>query len=291
MEINMKLVNFKVGEQIRLGIKSEKGIIDVAKAAAKYSLDIPANIEEVIEKGEKSLSQLAELIQKEIETVPEETIIYAPSVTKPEKILCVGLNYISHSEESKMDIPTSPVLFSKFNNALTAHNQIISLPKSAEKFDYEAELVIVIGKEAKNVSKEEALSYVFGYTAGNDLSVRDLQFRTSQWLLGKTCDHFAPIGPYLVTADEVDTSNLEIKCKVNGALRQSGNTKDMIFDCATIVSYISGYMTLKPRDIIFTGTPSGVILGYPEDKQQWLKSGDEIVVSIEKIGDLVNILE
>lgn len=287
----MKLVNFKVGEQIRLGIKSNKGIIDVAKAAEGYSLEIPLNIEQVIEGGEKSLLQLAELMKREIETIPEETIIYAPSVTKPEKILCVGLNYISHSEESKMDIPTSPVLFSKFNNALAAHNQTISLPKSAEKFDYEAELVIVIGKEAANISKEEALSYVFGYTAGNDLSARDLQFRTPQWLLGKTCDHFAPIGPYLVTADEVDASNLEIKCKVNGVLRQSGNTRDMIFDCATIVSYISSYMTLKPGDIIFTGTPSGVILGYPEDKQQWLKSGDEIVVSIEKIGDLVNVLK
>lgn len=289
----MKLVNFKVGEQIRLGIKSNKGIIDVAKAKAAegYSLEIPSTIEQVIEGGEKSLLQLAELMKREIETIPEETIVYAPSVTNPEKILCVGLNYISHSEESKMDIPTSPVLFSKFNNALAANNQIVSLPKSAEKFDYEAELVIVIGKEAANVSKEEALSYVFGYTAGNDLSARDLQFRTPQWLLGKTCDHFAPIGPYLVTADEVDASNLEIKCKVNGVVRQSGNTRDMIFDCATIVSYISSYMTLKPGDIIFTGTPSGVILGYPEDKQQWLKSGDEIVVSIEKIGDLVNVLK
>jgi len=287
----MKIVNFKIGEQIRLGIKSGQGVIDVVKAAEKYSIEVPTTIEQVIGGEEKSLSQLAELIKKEIEIIPEEKIVYAPPVTKPEKILCVGLNYISHSEESKMDVPTSPVLFSKFNNALAAHNQVIPLPKSAEKFDYEAELVIVIGREAANVSKEDALSYIFGYTAGNDLSARDLQFRTSQWLLGKTCDHFAPIGPYLVTADELNTANLEIKCKVNGVLRQSGNTSDMIFDCATIVSYISNYMTLKPGDIIFTGTPSGVILGYAEDKQQWLKSGDEIVVSIEKIGDLINVLE
>lgn len=286
----MKLVNFKVGEQIRLGIKNEKGIIDVAKAAEQYSLKVPTTIEQVIEGGEKVLTQLVELSKKEIETIPEDKIIYAPAVTKPEKILCVGLNYVSHSEESKMEIPTAPVLFSKFNNALAAHKQIVLLPKSAEKFDYEAELVIVMGKEASNVSKEDALSYVFGYTAGNDLSARDLQFRSHQWLLGKTCDYFAPIGPCLVTADELDSSNLEVKCIVNGVLRQSGNTSDMIFDCATIVSYISSYMTLKPGDIIFTGTPSGVILGYPEDKQQWLKSGDEIVVTIEKIGDLVNVL-
>lgn len=286
----MKLVNFKVGEQIRLGIKNEKGIIDVTKAAEQYSLKVPTNIEQVIEGGEKSLVELIELSKKEIETIQEDKIVYAPCVTKPEKILCVGLNYVSHSEESKMDIPTSPVLFSKFNNALAAHKQIISLPKSAEKFDYEAELVIVIGKEASSVSKEEAISYVFGYTAGNDLSARDLQFRSHQWLLGKTCDHFAPIGPCIVTADELDSTNLEMKCIVNGVVRQFGNTSDMIFDCATIVSYVSSYMTLKPGDIIFTGTPSGVILGYPEDKQQWLKSGDEIVVSIEKIGDLVNVL-
>jgi 2-keto-4-pentenoate hydratase/2-oxohepta-3-ene-1,7-dioic acid hydratase (catechol pathway) len=287
----MKIVNFKLGEQIRLGIKIEQGIIDVEQSAAAYSLEVPTIIEDVIAGGEKSLVQLAELAKKEVEIIPEEKIVYAPCVTNPEKIVCVGLNYMSHGAECKMDIPTSPVLFSKFNNALAAHNQIIPLPKHAEKFDYEAELVIVIGKEAVNVSKEDALSYVFGYTVGNDLSARDLQFINGQWLLGKTCDYFGPIGPYLVTADEVDTTNLDIRCEVNGVVRQSANTSDMIFDCATIVSYVSQYMTLKPGDIIFSGTPSGVILGYPEDKQQWLKSGDKIIVSIEKLGSLVNMLE
>lgn len=287
----MKIVNFKVGEQIRLGIKNEEGVIDVEKSATEYSLEVPTTIEELIAGGEKCLSQLAALMKSGAQTIPEEKIIYAPSVTKPEKIVCVGLNYVNHAAESKMELPTSPVLFSKFNNTLAAHNQTISLPKTAEKFDYEAELVIVIGKEAVNVSKEDALSYVFGYTAGNDLSARDLQFLTGQWLLGKTCDHFAPIGPYLVTADEVDPTNLDIRCEVNGVLRQSANTSDMIFDCATIVSYLSQHMTLKPGDVIFTGTPSGVILGYPEDKQQWLKSGDEVIVSIEKLGSLVNVLK
>ena len=190
-----------------------------------------------------------------------------------------------------MDIPTSPIIFSKFNNALAAHNQKIPLPKNAEKIDYEAELVIVMGKEAVNVSKEDALSYVFGYTVGNDLSARDLQFRTSQWLLGKSCDSFAPIGPYLVTADELDPNSLDISCKVNGSLRQSANTKDMIFDCATIISDLSQHMTLKPGDIIFSGTPDGVILGYPEEKQEWLKSTDIVEISIENIGTLVNVLD
>ncbi|EHJ00736.1 Ureidoglycolate lyase [Clostridium sp. DL-VIII] len=287
----MKLINFKLGKEIRLGIKVEQGIIDVEKAAAINSFNVPNTMEKVIENAEKGLLQLEELIKKEVEIIPEEQIIYAPCVNNPEKILCVGLNYLSHREECNIVTPEFPVIFSKFNNTLAAHNQLINLPKSAEKFDYEAELVVVIGKEAKNISKEDALSYVFGYTVGNDLTARDLQFRTEQWLLGKTCDDFAPIGPYLMTADEVDPNNLDIKCEVNGEIRQSANTKDMIFDCATIVSYISQHLTLKPGDIIFTGTPSGVILGYPEAEQCWLKSGDKVEVSIEKLGTLNNVLE
>jgi len=287
----MKLVNLKLGKEIKLGIKTEQVIIDVEQAANQYSIKVPKTMDEVISSGEKGLLELAELTKHAVEIIPEEKITYGPCVTNPEKIICVGLNYISHTSETKFEIPSSPVLFSKFNNALAAHNQIIQLPKTAKKFDYEAELVIIIGKEAANVSKEEALSYMFGYTAGNDLSARDLQFRTGQWLLGKSCDYFAPIGPCIVTADEVDSSNLNIQCRVNGVTVQSANTRDMIFDCAAIVSYISQYMTLKPGDIIFTGTPGGVILGFPEQQQQWLKPGDEIKVSIEKIGTLVNVLK
>ncbi|MCE5287586.1 MAG: fumarylacetoacetate hydrolase family protein [Pelosinus sp.] len=287
----MKLVNFKAGEQIHLGIKLEHGIIDVQETAKACLLEFPITMEKVIAGGKTCLDQLSELAKKAIKTLPETQITYAPSVLEPEKIICVGLNYISHREECNIETPEYPVIFSKFNNALAAHNETIALPKAAEKFDYEAELVIVIGKQAANVSKENALSYVFGYTTGNDLSARDLQMRTGQWLLGKTCDHFAPIGPYLVTADEIDPSSLDIECSVNGKVRQSANTRDMIFDCATIVSYLSKHMTLKPGDIIFSGTPGGVILGYPEDKQEWLKAGDTVTVSIEKIGSLVNILK
>jgi 2-keto-4-pentenoate hydratase/2-oxohepta-3-ene-1,7-dioic acid hydratase in catechol pathway len=286
----MKIVNFRVGADIRLGIKTGPGIIDVAQTASVHGLEAPATLEQVIGGGPKALAQLAALLKKEVQVIAEDQIIYAPCVTNPEKIVCVGLNYVNHAAESKMDLPVAPVLFSKYNNALAAHRQDITLPQSAVKFDYEAELVMVIGKEAAHVTKEDALSYVFGYTAGNDLSARDLQFRTGQWLLGKTCDHFAPLGPYLVTADEVDPGNLEITCKVNGELRQSANTRDLIFDCPTIISYISQYMTLKPGDVIFTGTPGGVILGYPEAEQQWLRSGDKIEVSIEKIGVLANRL-
>lgn len=287
----MRLVNFKTAEGIRFGIQTEAGLIDVEKAAHTYSLQVPVTMEETIARGKEGLSQLAQLAQKDNAVIPEEEITYAPCILNPEKIICIGLNYADHAAESKMDIPEYPVLFSKFNNALAAHKQIIPLPKNAEKFDYEAELIIVIGKEAKDVSKEDALDYVFGYTVGNDLSARDLQFRTPQWLLGKTPDHFGPIGPALVTADEVDTGNLDISLKVNGEVKQSANTSQMIFDCATIVSYLSQHVTLKPGDIIFSGTPEGVVMGYPEDQQQWLKSGDKIEVYIEKIGTLVNVLE
>jgi 2-keto-4-pentenoate hydratase/2-oxohepta-3-ene-1,7-dioic acid hydratase in catechol pathway len=287
----LKFINFLVEEEVRLGIKTEKGIIDVEQSATVLSLELPTKIEQVIAGGEKALRQLDELNKHEVSTISEEDLVYAPCITQPEKIICVGLNYVDHAKESNMEIPISPVLFSKFNNTLAAHNQTISLPKNAEKFDYEVEMVIVIGKEASNVSRDQALSYVFGYTVGNDLSARDLQFRSGQWLLGKTCDHFGPIGPYLVTADELDPTNLNIQCKVNGEVRQSANTRDMIFDCATLVSYLSQHMTLTPGDIIFSGTPEGVILGYPEDQQVWLKSGDEVQVSVENIGTLVNVLK
>lgn len=209
-------------------------------------------------------------------------------IDKPEKIIYVGLNYRSHAIESNMDIIEVPALFSKFNNSLAGHNEIIHLLFNAEKYDYEAELVIVIGKQAKNISCEDSLSYVYGYSVGNDLSARDLQLRTSQWFLGKSLDQFAPVGPYIVTADEVNPDNLDIQCKVNGKLCQAANTRDMVFDCTHLVSYISQYMTLKPGDMIFTGTPPGIILGYPDNKNKWLKSGDE--VTIENLGTLHNRL-
>ncbi|HWR39997.1 MAG TPA: fumarylacetoacetate hydrolase family protein [Patescibacteria group bacterium] len=279
----MKLVNMKVGNDIRLGLVQDGGILDVQAADPTA----PASMEALMVAGVAGQKQLAALTGA---LIPEDQVVYAPCVTRPEKILCVGLNYKSHREECDIAIPEFPVLFSKFNNALAAHGQTLPLPKSAVKFDYEAELVIVIGKTAANVTKEQALDYVFGYTAGNDLSARDLQFRTAQWLLGKSCDYFAPVGPCLVTADALDPQNLDIRCTVNGEVRQSANTRDMIFDCATVISYISRHMTLQPGDLIFSGTPGGVILGYPAEKQQWLKAGDTVCVSIEKIGELRNTL-
>ena len=287
----LKFVNFQLNNQIRLGVKVKNGIMDIAQVSDAYSLGVPKTIEQIIAAGKSVTEKLQKYAESTSFLIDEDNIVYAPCVTNPEKIICIGLNYLDHANESKMEIPLSPVVFSKFSNALAGNKQEILLPINAKQFDYEAELVIVIGKTAESVSRENAMSYIFGYTIGNDLSARDLQFRTGQWLLGKTCDGFAPIGPYLVTADEVNPSDLEISCRVNGELRQQGNTKNMIFDCAYIVSYLSQHMTLKPGDIIFTGTPAGVILGYPEGKRVWLKSGDEVSVSIEKIGTLINKLK
>jgi 2-keto-4-pentenoate hydratase/2-oxohepta-3-ene-1,7-dioic acid hydratase in catechol pathway len=188
-----------------------------------------------------------------------------------------------------MAIPSSPVLFSKFSNAIAAPGEPVVLPANAVEYDYEAELGVVIGKGAKNVSEQDALNFILGYCNVNDLSARDLQTRTSQWLLGKTLDQFMPIGPYLVTADEVrDPQALDIRCWVNGALRQNSSTADMVFSVPQLVSYISQYMTLEPGDVISTGTPEGVVLGMKE--KQWLKPGDEVTIEVAGLGRLTNTM-
>jgi 2-keto-4-pentenoate hydratase/2-oxohepta-3-ene-1,7-dioic acid hydratase in catechol pathway len=183
-----------------------------------------------------------------------------------------------------------PDLFNKYNTSLNRHKGTVavsSLPLA--QFDYESELVLVIGKETRNVSEADALSYVFGYACGNDFSARDAQLRVSQWMTGKTPDQFAPLGPWLVTAEQIgDPQTLQIQTFVNDETtpRQDMNTSEMIFSCAKIISYMSEFITLRPGDIIFSGTPSGVILGYPKDKQVWLKAGDRITTKITKLGEL-----
>jgi 2-keto-4-pentenoate hydratase/2-oxohepta-3-ene-1,7-dioic acid hydratase in catechol pathway len=291
----VKLLTLIEDEKPILGLKTEKGVINLLKASRHFNFPVPLTMSEAIAGGEETLLFLKKFAvdcEKKGLFQPEESLTYGPCITNPEKILCVGINYKKHALETNTPFPTSPIIFSKFSNALTGHRNVISLPTAAKSFDYEAELVIVMGKTAKNVTEEEALSYVFGYANGNDFSARDVQFISSQWLLGKTSDGFAPVGPWIVTKDEIpNPDNLTIECFVNGEKRQSSNTKDMIFNCSQIISHISQYMTLKPGDIIFTGTPNGVILGYPETKQIWLKAGDKVSVKIEKLGTLENELK
>ncbi|MDD2234914.1 MAG: fumarylacetoacetate hydrolase family protein [Desulfitobacteriaceae bacterium] len=281
------------GTDYTLGIQTNLGILDVQAVARHFGLKIAGSMMELIQDAGTNIKLVEQLVRKAEASenkdffLAEEDINYGPCVTNPEKILCVGLNYRKHTLETNLSFPENPIIFSKFNNALAGHRDIITPPKVAKQIDYEAELVIVIGKEAREVTEKDALSCVFGYCAGNDLSARDLQPLQGQWLLGKTCDGFAPVGPWLVTADEIpQPDNLEIQCQVNEDIRQASNTRYMIFSCAQLISYISWSMTLKPGDLIFTGTPEGVIMGYPEAKQVWLKAGDEVQVAVEKLGKL-----
>lgn len=297
----MKLVNIEQDGEFRLGVKLDDGILDIQSALERLpDSNVPTDVMAVIAGGTESVDTLAAYIERVLHSaghaegllLQEENIRFGPCVTRPNKIICVGLNYRQHAIETNAPIPQYPILFNKFNNTLTGHRKDIALPERVtSQVDYEAELVIVIGKTAKYVSKDEALQHVFGYCSVNDLSARDLQMRTPQWLLGKSCDDFSPLGPYLVTADEIPNPNdLEITCVVNGETRQHSNTSDMIFPCDEVVSYISQHMTLVPGDIILTGTPEGVVLGYPEEQRVYLKDGDVVTIEIERLGSLTNRL-
>jgi 2-keto-4-pentenoate hydratase/2-oxohepta-3-ene-1,7-dioic acid hydratase in catechol pathway len=293
MPKDMTFVTLRKKGEYRLGVKTERGILDVKAASRLFRKKVPVSIDDVIRHGDQGLAGLVRSALKSTKAkgifLDEDTMEFGPCVTNPGKILLLGFNYRTHAMETSTPVPTSPLLFSKYNNSLSSHNGVIRLPADvAFKFDYEAELVVVMGRSARRVSDAEALSCVFGYCIGNDFSARDLQFKTSQFLLGKTCDGFAPIGPYLVTADQIpNPHNLAIECYVNGERRQSGNTGDMIFNVPAIISYASQHLTLEPGDIIFTGTPEGVIFGMPPEKQVWLKAGDQVTSVIEKLGELI----
>lgn len=290
MPRGMTFVTMAQGGSYTLGVKTERGILDVKRAAKQFRRDVPSTIDDLIRDGDRGLGELVQLAASKGGGAllhDESAIEFGPSVTNPQKILCVGLNYARHARETNNPIPKLPILFNKFNNALNSHNgkvRVSAVP--AEQFDYESELVIVMGRQARNVSEADALSHVFGYCNGNDFTARDLQSRSSQWMIGKSCDGFGVLGPYLVTADQVDPTNLKIEGTVNGEVRQSSNTSDLVFNCAQIISYASKLMTLEPGDIIYTGTPEGVIAGYPKDKQVWLKPGDKLTTSFGNLGTL-----
>lgn len=283
----VKYFNFYQGNKIHLGAANEERAVDITALGC----GCPRTMRALMQGGAEAERRVEDfLLAAQTPALVMEKVRFAPVVESPEKILCIGLNYAAHSEETKMKLPDYPELFSKFASALHAAGAAICLPRDAVQFDYEAELVIVMGRQAYQVPKEQAREYIFGYTAGNDFSARDLQMRTPQWLLGKTPDGFAPAGPYIVPEHELDTSDLHIQSFVNGELRQDDTTANMIFDCSTLVSYISQYITLQPGDLIYTGTPKGVILGYPEEQRVWLKAGDTVCVRIEGIGELTNRL-
>jgi 2-keto-4-pentenoate hydratase/2-oxohepta-3-ene-1,7-dioic acid hydratase in catechol pathway len=217
----------------------------------------------------------------------ESGLRYGPAAPAPGKIICIGLNYRKHAEETGSAVPESPILFAKFANTIAASGEEVPLPPVDDCYDYEAELGVVIGRAARNVSEAAALDHVWGYCNCNDVSARRLQSRTTQWLLGKSLDRFLPVGPHLVSADEAgDPQSMRVTCRVNGDLRQDSSTADMIFGVAELVSYISRHWTLEPGDLIATGTPQGVAVGRPD--KPWLRAGDEVVVEVGNLGRLVN---
>lgn len=291
----MRLLTFKTAAGWQLGVKTPHGVVDIDHARRDLSVQIPATPAEFFAGGKTAGRELASFIARVLAApdrawlLDEANLELGPCIAAAGKIICVGLNYRRHAVEAGMAIPTVPVLFSKYNNTLAASGEAIPLPAVAEEYDYEAELAVVIGRRASQVSEAEALDYVLGYCSANDLSARDLQMRTSQWLLGKTLDKFLPIGPYLVTANEIpDPQTLNIRCWVNGELRQNSNTHDMIFPVRELIAYISRYIALEPGDVILTGTPEGVIFGMAE--KRWLKPDDTVEVEIDQLGRLSNRL-
>jgi 2-keto-4-pentenoate hydratase/2-oxohepta-3-ene-1,7-dioic acid hydratase in catechol pathway len=290
MPRNMTLLNMRTAAGPRLGVKQPRGILDVAAASAMYKLPAPIDTDDLLQHGKGGM--LARVVAAAAEGparlyLSESAIQHAPLVTRPEKIIMMGFNYRRHATETGTPIPANPILFNKFNNALNHHGGTIALPAAARNFDYEVELVIVFGRECRNVPEAAALDYAAGYCTGNDFSARDMQYLTSQFMIGKTFDGFAPLGPHLVTSDLVgDPNSLKLECRVNGEQRQDWNTNDMIFNCRQMISFASRMMTIKPGDILFTGTPHGVIFGKPKAEQVWLKPGDRVVCSVEKLGEL-----
>ncbi|HLK65812.1 MAG TPA: fumarylacetoacetate hydrolase family protein [Bryobacteraceae bacterium] len=217
---------------------------------------------------------------------PQNTRVAAP-IPRPPKIICIGLNYRDHAEESGMTVPSVPTVFAKFPTAVTGHLHPIVLPKNSSRPDYEAELAVVIGKGGRHIPAERWQEHVFGYTIFNDVSARDFQLATSQWMIGKTFDTFAPFGPAIVTPDEIDDPhNLAISLTLNGETMQNSNTRNLIFRIPELIAHLSSVFTLEPGDLIATGTPPGV--GFARKPPVYLKAGDEVSVKIEGLGELTN---
>ena len=283
----MKLINFKKDGKNTLGILTDKGVIDVSACAGPGT---PVTMVQALSMGrEAAVAALRAAAENAAVFLPEEEIEYAPVSDAPEKILCVGKNYAAHIAESPSlfkEVPKSPEIFAKFRNTLVPHGGTVRLNPSSQKHDYEAEIAVVIGKHASHVAPEEALDYVFGYTLANVISARDLQKAASQWTPGKTCDTFCPLGPCLLTADEIRPDAMALTGYKNGELRQTGHSRDMIYSSPVIVSFLSRCCTLEPGDVILTGTPSGVIYGRPEGQQDWLQAGDVLEVHVDEIGTL-----
>lgn len=281
----MRLVTYSSDRGPRAGVQTDEGVIDAWDLLGD---DGPvggegSSLKELIASG-----RLDE-VRAAVEAGSGEPLLLGPGgilapLPDPDKIICIGLNYRAHAEETGAEIPVAPTIFAKYRNALVPDGTTVTLPAASSKVDYEAEVAFVIGRRARDVAVEDALDHVAGYTLLNDLSARDLQGLTLQWMAGKVFDGAAPCGPALVTADAVSHDGIGIAMHVNGQPRQDSSTVDLIFSVPELIATLSTWMTLEPGDIISTGTPSGVGLGMKP--RVWLEDGDELLVSSPQLGEL-----
>jgi len=293
----MRLVTYDSEGDWRAGIVIEDKVVDAASAARAVDFNNGGDISGVsnrmvLQAPPENLLQLGQAAYDLASSSSSDGVFHlenlrlGPPITNPDKIICVGFNYKSHAEEAEFEPPKIPILFAKFRNSLTGPTSSIILPGISEEIDYEGELAVVIGKQCKHVSVEDALEYVAGYMVFNDVSARDLQFRTGQYMAGKALDTFGPCGPALVIGEISDPQDLDITTRINGRVFQQSNTRNMIFSVTDLISYTSQLMTLEPGDIISTGTPEGT--GFKRNPPVFLRNGDVVEVEIEKIGALKN---
>lgn len=278
---------------MKLATLKDKQLVAIVddRTIALTDVGFDGSMMDLICSGQDKLKELSEAVKKTkgAESIQFEN--YDAPLYNPSKIVAIGLNYIDHASESKMELPKSPLVFAKFPSSIISATAPVKIPMElTQEVDYEVELAVIVGKKAKNVAKEDALSYVFGYTVMNDVSARNLQFEDKQWVRAKSLDTFCPLGPVVVTSDEIpNPQNLNLSCSVNGKTLQEANTKDMIFSVADIISGLSQSFTFEPGDIIATGTPSGV--GFSRKPPIFLRPGDTMKTRIEGIGELVNPID
>jgi 2-keto-4-pentenoate hydratase/2-oxohepta-3-ene-1,7-dioic acid hydratase in catechol pathway len=275
----MRLVSYRSEEGICAGVQTVDGVLDAGALLGERPLGARRLLDE------QRLDELAELAKLEGEVEPASVIRLLPPLPDPDKIVCIGLNYRSHAEEQGVEPPDQPTFFAKFRNALAPDGATIALPAASDKVDYEAEVAFVIGRRCKEVDEADALDAVAGYMLFNDLSARDLQLATPQWMPGKVFDGSAPCGPALVTPDEAGgPDEISFALELNGERMQEASTSDLIFSVGELITRLSRWMTLEPGDIVSTGTPAGI--GAVRDPPVWLKPGDEIVISSPTLGEL-----
>lgn len=279
----MRLVTFTLDGWTRTGaLASDEHLVDLHATDAT----IPADMLALLAGGDAMLDRAREAIKNASARIPLSAVTLEAPIARPGKALAIGLNYRDHAAESGQELPKKPVVFCKVTTCITGPDKPVHRPKVSTAVDWEAELVFVMGRAARHVSAANALDYVAGYMCGNDVSVRDWQFHAPTWTMGKGFDTHGPIGPWLVTRDEIDPSDLGIRTYLNGELKQQSNTGQLIFDVPALIEYLSTALTLEPGDIVFTGTPAGV--GVSRKPPEFMKAGDVVRIEIDGLGALEN---